>query len=439
LPQGRVSGGIMSSTASLPDQEVILTKDKTGFPPRQPVMAGSRIEDARIFNRRLVFEKICQYGPISRVEIGGLIDLKPQSISSITRELLDQGLIEEAGRSSGLRGQPQIYLMPSATAGYSVGAHLDQGTCLLVICNLKREELIRRRIPCDTRDPQETLRRVAAGLDDALREVSVPREKVWGIGLVLPTFGSQVYDFDFSMPHWEAWRDVPFAEELAKLAGLPVLVENDATAAAIGERFHREDGNAATFIYLYIARGTGAGIIIDGAPFKGFGGNAGEMGLLPVFGVDGSPVWPDKTTQDILSLNGLSQAVGMGGVEVPADELLRLHALRDHRLMEWLRAAASALRDAAAVIEVMFDPEFIAVGGAMPRDIIQTMVDLAYPLRPTPSARRDRHKARLLTAELIDDAAVTGAAMLPIFVNTSPNYRHLYIRQIPQDQRPFDR
>ncbi len=73
-------------------------------------IAGSRIEDARIHNRRLVFETIFQRGPISRVEISGIIGLKPQTISSITRELLDQGLISEAGRSSGLRGQPQIYL-----------------------------------------------------------------------------------------------------------------------------------------------------------------------------------------------------------------------------------------------------------------------------------------------------------------------------------------
>ena len=278
-----------------------------------------RAEDARIFNRRLVFETICQLGPISRVEIGGATGLRPQTISPITRELLDQGLISEAGRSSGLRGQPQIYLEPNARAGFSAGVHLDRNVFLLVVYDLKRNELVRRHVACDTRLPSDTLKRIASELDGALADAGAPREKVWGVGLVLPTFGSEVYDFDFSMPHWEAWRDVGFAEELRALCALPILVENDATAAAIGERFHRADTGSSSFVYFYIGRGTGAGLIIDGAPFKGFGGNSGEMGLLPIFGLDGSPVWPEHKTVDVLSLGGLARACGVEEFDLVAE------------------------------------------------------------------------------------------------------------------------
>ena len=404
--------------------------------PAVPV-ESKRAEGARIAHRRLIFETIFHRGPISRVEIGGVIGLNPQAISSITRDLLDQGLIIEAGRSTGRRGQPQIYLEPNARAGFSIGVHLDRNVCLLVISDLKRSILVRRHIALDTRIPKLTLERVAAELDSALAEAGAPRDRVWGIGLVLPTFGSAVYDFDFSMPYWEAWRDFGFAEELQALSGLPVLVENDATAAAIGERFHRSDANASTFVYFYIGQGTGAGLIIEGEPFKGAFGNAGEMGLLPIFGLGGAPVWPEQKTIDVLSEGGLARACGSDDAELSHDAIIRLHELRDHRLMEWLKAAADTLRDTTAVFEVLFDPEFIAVGGAMPREIIQTLVDLAYPLRATPAARRDRRMARLVTAELIEDAAVTGAALLPIFVNTSPNFRHLY--KMDQIQRPFDR
>lgn len=106
--------------------------------------------------------------------------------------------------------------------------------------------------------------------------------------------------------------------------------------------------------------------------------------------------------------------------------------------MNWLASAAAVVRDATAIIEVMFDPGFIAVGGALPRAIVEMLVDRAYPLRPTPAARRDRAFPRLMPAILIYDAAVTGAAMLPIFVNTSHNFRHLYFRQVLGDERPFD-
>ncbi len=406
------------------------------------LIAGSRIEDARIHNRRLVFETIFQRGPISRVEISGIVGLKPQTISSITRELLEQELIVEAGRSSGLRGQPQIYLEPNPEAGWSIGVHLDQNHCSILAFDLKRQERARRSLRLDTRSPATTVRVVADAILGLLQENGRPTETVWGIGLVLPTFGSKVYDFDFSIQHWDAWRDVSFAEELQHLTGMPVLVENDATAAAIGERIHRPDSSEATFVYYYVGHGSGAGVIIDGYPFKGVGGNAGEIGLLPVPGIPSNPVWSNGTVEageqsaSPLSIEGLAAACGVDQENLGSEAIDQMLALRDHRLMDWLAHAAHVLRDVTAIIEVMYDPGFIAVGGPLPRAIVERLVDRAYPLRPTPAARHDRSLPRLLPAKLIEDAAVTGAAMLPIFVNISHNFRHLYFRQLLSEEGP---
>lgn len=404
------------------------------------LIAGSRIEDARIHNRRLVFETIFQRGPISRVEISGIVGLKPQTISSITRELLEQELIIEAGRSSGLRGQPQIYLDPNPEAGWSIGVHLDQNHCSILAFDLKRQERARRSLRLDTSSPATAVRIVADAILGLLEENGRPTASVWGIGLVLPTFGSKVYDFDFSIQHWDAWRDVSFAEELQRLTGMPVLVENDATAAAIGERIHRPDSSEATFVYYYVGHGSGAGVIIDGYPFKGVGGNAGEIGLLPVPGIPSTPVWSNGAAeageQNIspLSIEGLAAACGVGQESLDSKIIDQMLALRDHRLMDWLAQAAHVLRDVSAIIEVMYDPGFIAVGGPLPRAIVERLVDRAYPLRPTPAARHDRSLPRLLPAKLIEDAAVTGAAMLPIFVNISHNFRHLYFRQLLSEE-----
>ena len=406
------------------------------------LIAGSRIEDARIHNRRLVFETIFQRGPISRVEISGIVGLKPQTISSITRELLEQDLIVEAGRSSGLRGQPQIYLEANAEAGWSIGVHLDQNHCSILAFDLKRQERGRLSLRLDTKSPASAVGVLSAAILGMLKDSDQPVDSVWGIGLVLPTFGSDVYDFDFSIQHWDAWRDASFAEELQHLTGIPVLVENDATAAAIGERIHRPDAGEANFVYYYIGHGSGAGIIIDGYPFKGVGGNAGEIGLLPVPGIPANPVWsngPADTAEQApspLSLEGLAAVCGIDESSLNDQLVDQMLALRDHRLMDWLAHAANVLRDVTAIIEVMYDPGFIAVGGPLPRAIVERLVDRAYPLRPTPAARHDRSLPRLLPAKLIEDAAVTGAAMLPIFVNISHNFRHLYFRQLLSEDGP---
>jgi predicted NBD/HSP70 family sugar kinase len=350
----------------------------------------------------------------------------------------------EAGRSSGLRGQPQIYLEANAEAGWSVGVHLDQNHCSILAFDLKRQERGRLSLRLDTKSPAAAVRALSAAILGLLGDNGCPVDKVWGIGLVLPTFGSDVYDFDFSIQHWDAWRDASFAEELQQLTGIPVLVENDATAAAIGERIHRPDAGEANFVYYYVGHGSGAGIIIDGYPFKGVGGNAGEIGLLPVPGIPANPVWSNgpadagEQAPSPLSLEGLAATCGVDEASVDDQLVDHLLAMRDHRLMDWLAHAANVLRDVTAIIEVMYDPGFIAVGGPLPRAIVERLVDRAYPLRPTPAARHDRSFPRLLPAKLIENAAVTGAAMLPIFVNISHNFRHLYFRQLLSDESSGD-
>ncbi|MGR8802131.1 ROK family protein, partial [Klebsiella variicola] len=71
---------------------------------------------------------------------------------------------------------------------------------------------------------------------------------------------------------------VDVAAELGRLSGLPVTLENDATVAAIGERFHGVAQQLNSFVYLYIGTGLGAGIFTDGHVSTGHAHNAGEVG-----------------------------------------------------------------------------------------------------------------------------------------------------------------
>ena len=78
------------------------------------------------------------------------------------------------------------------------------------------------------------------------------------------------------------WQDFPIAEELQQLTGIPVTVENDATAAAIGERLYGVARNLNSFVYLFIGTGLGAGLFLDGHLYKGSRHNAGEIGHMIV-------------------------------------------------------------------------------------------------------------------------------------------------------------
>ncbi|MFT8920532.1 MAG: ROK family transcriptional regulator, partial [Gluconobacter oxydans] len=192
---------------------------------------------SRIYNRRLIFELLHQAGPLSRVDIADRIGLKPQTISGITRELLTQGLIHEVGKSVGQRGQPQTYLAPNPDAGYSLGMHVDQGRISIVLGDLLLN--IRQRIEWvgETTDPAATTTVMAQLAESMILESGIEKQKIWGIGLVLPTLNADTYEAEMTMPGWDLWRGFDVAGKLGALLDLPVLMENDATAAAMAELF----------------------------------------------------------------------------------------------------------------------------------------------------------------------------------------------------------
>jgi predicted NBD/HSP70 family sugar kinase len=80
-----------------------------------------------------------------------------------------------------------------------------------------------------------------------------------------------------AMRHWE---DFPLDKALSEAARLPVVLDNDATAAALGEHWSGVVGTTATFAAVYMGTGIGTGLMIDGVMYRGASGNAGEIGHI---------------------------------------------------------------------------------------------------------------------------------------------------------------
>jgi predicted NBD/HSP70 family sugar kinase len=110
----------------------------------------------------------------------------------------------------------------------------------------------------------KAVRAVAAGDDEG---------RVLGIGIAMPG----PFDARLDDSHASA-----LPARLAAATGLPVLLENDATAAALGERLYGAGRALRHFLLVYVGVGLGGGLILDGAPYKGAWGNAGELGHVVV-------------------------------------------------------------------------------------------------------------------------------------------------------------
>jgi len=115
-----------------------------------------------------------------------------------------------------------------------------------------------------------------------MRKFRFDRARLLGIGMAMPGPFDVEGMTSVGPTALPGWQDFPVAEELQRLTGIPVTVENDATAAAIGERLYGVARNLGSFVYLFIGTGLGAGLFLDGHLYKGSRHNAGEIGHMIV-------------------------------------------------------------------------------------------------------------------------------------------------------------
>ena len=126
-------------------------------------------------------------------------------------------------------------------------------------------------------------------MDAAVAEADVDRAKLLGAGIGAPGPIDLRDGRMLNVLHPRSWSHFPIAGAVADALDLRVIMDNDATAAALGEHWRGIGGGAESFIYLYLGVGIGGGLVLDGQAYRGLRGNTGEISHIQV-DPDGPPV-----------------------------------------------------------------------------------------------------------------------------------------------------
>lgn len=218
-------------------------------------------------------------GPISRVEISQRMNLTPAAVSFIVRGLLEQGLMEEVGRVASNGGKPRTLLAITPGARYGVGVHLGSEETIYIVSNMAGGVI--GRLCCARRpdlSPSDTVDTIARDIDVLLNALGMKREGMVGVGIVAPGPIDYPAGRIFGNPSLGDWSSFPLRDELSLRMNLPVVVDKDATAAAIGEFWGGRVDAPLSFACVYMGQGIGSGIVVDGSAFRGSTSNAGEIG-----------------------------------------------------------------------------------------------------------------------------------------------------------------
>ena len=400
------------------------------------LLNGSNIEQTRSYNRRVVLEAVRTGGPLSRADIARLTRLAPQTVSNIAKELQQAGLLRERVRHRAARGQPPKELEINPAGGYTVGLELDHQHLTGVLVNLTGEVLEEAETTLPLATPAMALPAMVSMVDGLIRARRLSRRRVLGVGAVMPgPFNVEGLTSvgPTTLPDWGGF-DLPPA--LTAALKLPAFVENDATAAAVGERFYGAARDLQNYVYVFIGMGLGSGIVVDGQPYRGAWGNAGEIGHL-VVQPDGIPCPCGNAgcLEQYVSVHSALDTLRAAGHQVETPQCLEaLLVAGDDALVNWLDTAADKLRLAICSLENLLDPEAILIGGHLPDAVMNAFCNRLGALRQSVSARRDRQHPRIVRAAIGPKVTALGAAVLPVYESMS-----LQLRVLLKDEgRPLE-
>ena len=373
------------------------------------------MNNAGDFNRARVFEIIHLFEPVSRAEIASRLHLTSATVSNIVAELLGRGYVMELGRRATSRGQPAIELGVQANAAHTIGLHFEHGSVAGIAADLKGHVVHSYRVPLAPLPSPEIV--LSALIETAGKLIGkMPEDRILGIGLAavgpIDHVSGSVRRTEFTSD----WVDVELQHPLAEAFGLPVFMDNNATAAAIGEYWYGVGRSYQNFLYVgFYNYGLGGGLVLNGRVYRGAGLNAAEFGhMLVNKNVDENCA--PRFLEHYVSGHALCRDFGP---EILQTFESRLHE-EDAALMRWMDAASQVFANALVSVDHLLDLDTIIVGGELPQaffDALLARVQLI--LEPLYMHGWAKHATLQLGKTGLDSAAM-GAATLPIYDVFSP-------------------
>ena len=379
-------------------------------------------------NRAAVLWSLYFSQPGTRQDLSAATGLSAASVTNVIRELLNEGIVVEAGSVDSDGGRPRVMLEVNPDHGYVIGADIGETRVRVELFDLAMRERAKADFPLNPRehDVDVVVASILSGLDSVLTESGIEPAAVLGMGVGIPGIVEQRPE---ALVHGQTygWEAVPIERLLRAGTDLPLHIENGAKTMGQAELWFGAGRGARNAVVALIGSGVGASLISGGTTYRGATSSAAEWGHTTVM-VGGRKCRCGSA--GCLEAYVGAQAIleRYGRPTAGNDEESALAALVDAADTEPLAAAildetADYLGAGIGSLINVFNPERVILGG---------WAGLLLGGRLLPRIRESarRHSLRhpfaatsLELGQLGPEAVALGAATLPVevFLNGAPS------------------
>ena len=389
---------------------------------------GSSQGGLRQYNERVVLQAIRLHGALPGAEIARLTGLTAQTVSMITKSLIDDGYLRKGAPVRGKVGQPSVPLSLAPDGAYAIGIKVGRRRLDTLLIDFNGKPCARWSLDYRFPDPDDVLAELRQRFAAIRRRLGPEgRERLQGVGLAAPLALSSWQSLLGVAPaEAERWNRLDLRTAVAALCDWPVHAMKDTAAACVAELVEGRGRGMHSFLYIFVDTFIGGGLVIDGHLRDGPGGNAGAIGSMPL----GLPTARGPAAQllSVASLHTLEQAWREAGLSDPGFEGAEaLQAPWRDATLAWRDKAATAIAHAITSAACLLDLDGVIIDGAIHRGLLhELMAATATAMRR--SNWEGAAPPQLFAGTIGPDAAALGGALLPLHANFAPD-RDLFIKE----------
>jgi predicted NBD/HSP70 family sugar kinase len=383
------------------------------------------VRDLRRSNRSVVLTKLYRDGPLSRQEVSVATSLSQASVSNLVSELLDDGLVEEAGWVDSDGGRPIAMLRVAPRYGYVVGVDVGETRIRTEVFDLSMTALAKAEYPLtDARPrPATVVGHVLEGIASVLEQAQVERSEVLGVGVAV---AGVVERPDDAVVYTQTlgWEGVPVGALLRDGTDLDILVDNGAKTLGQAEMWFGAGRGARHAVVALVGSGVGAAMVADGVSYRGAHSSAGEWGhttvvlggltcrcgargCLEAYVGGGAVVERYRRADGGGPVPGEDAEAAFGAVLAAAEGGSRAAVAVVEETVEYLGAGFGTLVN-------LFNPERLVLGGWAGLALGQAYLPRLREATARHALRRPFGQVSIELCRLGPDAVALGAATLPI-------------------------
>lgn len=258
-------------------------------------MKGNNLTKVKKQNESLIKEVLYKYAPISRSEIAEMLALTPPTITTNIASMVERGLVYECSDAEedghGLGRRP-VKINFVEDACYFIGVELNPYQAAVCIVNLRGTVKGSLRLPwneygfldsrmsnLDSNDYGKTLDMLAQRIQDLIETSHTEKKRILGVGFGIPGFVERKTGI-LRKSTLHTWNDKDIARDLSRLLDIPVMLENNARARAIGQEMFSRDVRPETFAYYLISYGIACPLYFKNSVLDGEQEGSGEAGHM---------------------------------------------------------------------------------------------------------------------------------------------------------------